>query len=173
MEKKIIQLPPENNRTAKPKDKKKRTVVSHKNWNADTNVKDALLSIQKKEMNKLDKNEKMLYTQLRNKCNSYMNQDKKKGMLNEEKLIKLSEVIDKILECDFKCFYCKKEVQLLYENIREPLQWSLERIDNDYGHNLDNIEISCLSCNLHRKTMHYERFKFTKEMVLVKKDNSV
>ena len=36
MEKKIIQLPVENKKAAKPSEKLKRTVVSHKNWDLST-----------------------------------------------------------------------------------------------------------------------------------------
>jgi hypothetical protein len=170
MEKKIIQLPVENKKAAKPSEKLKRTVVSHKNWDLSMNVCDVLLKIKEGKEVELSKGEKILHNELKKKCRSYANQDKKKELFDKKKIIKINEIIDKILDCEFKCFYCKKEVKLLYENIREPLQWSLERIDNDYGHNEDNVEISCLNCNLHRKTMHHERYKFTKEMILIKKD---
>jgi hypothetical protein len=59
-------------------------------------------------------------------------------------------------------------MKILYEHVREPKQWSLERIDNDYGHNKNNVEIACLSCNLRRKTMYHERFIFTKQLNIVK-----
>ena len=72
-------------------------------------------------------------------------------------------------ECELKCFYCKDCVALLYENVREPRQWTLERIDNSIGHNIGNIEISCLSCNLRRRTMHHERYILTKQIKNIKK----
>ena len=39
-------------------------------------------------------------------------------------------------------------------------EWTIERIDNSIGHNKGNVEISCLNCNLRRRTMHYERYLF-------------
>jgi len=63
-------------------------------------------------------------------------------------------------------------VHILYENVREPLQWTLERIDNDFGHNKNNVEIACLNCNLRRRTMYHERYLFTKELSIVKKQDS-
>jgi hypothetical protein len=54
--------------------------------------------------------------------------------------------------------------------VREPQQWTLERMDNDFGHNEGNVVIACLSCNLRRRTMHYERYLFTKQLNIVKVD---
>ena len=105
------------------------------------------------------------------KISSYKTQDIKKKKYNCEKFITYNEVINKLHECSIKCFYCDKNVLLLYENVREPTQWSLERIDNNYGHNNDNIEISCLNCNLRRRTMYHERYRMTKKLVIIRKDN--
>ena len=41
------------------------------------------------------------------------------------------------------CYYCKNPVFILYENIRDPTQWTLDRIDNEQGHNEDNCVICC------------------------------
>ena len=103
------------------------------------------------------------------KISSYKAQDIKKNKYNCEKFITYNEVINKLHECSIKCFYCDKNVLLLYENVRDPRQWSLERIDNKYGHNNDNIEISCLNCNLKRKTMYHERYLMTKKLVIIRK----
>ena len=67
-----------------------------------------------------------------------------------------------------KCFYCQKLVYVLYDNVREPRQWTLERIDNKFGHNMDNVVISCLSCNLKRRCIYHERFLFTKQLNIIK-----
>ena len=40
--------------------------------------------------------------------------------------------------------------------------------DNKIGHDIGNIEIACLSCNLKRKCMYHERYVFTKQMKIVK-----
>jgi len=52
--------------------------------------------------------------------------------------------------------------------VREQCQWSLDRIDNNYGHNYDNLFVTCLSCNLRRKTMYHERYEFTKQLTISK-----
>ena len=107
---------------------------------------------------------KFINQQIKNKLSSYRCQDIEKGILNIDKFSNLSHVLDKMEECKMKCFYCKESVSLLYENVREPKQWTLERIDNKMGHNIDNVEIACLSCNLRRRTMHYERYIITKNI---------
>jgi len=59
---------------------------------------------------------------------------------------------------------------VLYKSVREPKQWSVERINNDYGHNKNNVTIACLSCNLSRRTMYHERYRFTKQLIIDKKE---
>lgn len=107
--------------------------------------------------------------EIQNKINSYRSQDIHKKKYQESLFIDFSFVIHQLLESNLDCFYCKKKVQIIYENVREPLQWSLERIDNEMGHNKDNVKIACLSCNLRRRTMYHERFIFTKQMCNIKK----
>ena len=52
----------------------------------------------------------------------------------------------------------------MYEYVREPKQWTLERMNNSFGHNRDNVVIACLSCNIRRRTMASERYVLTKEL---------
>ena len=61
------------------------------------------------------------------------------------------------------CYYCQKPVLLLYKHVRDPKQWTLERLNNTLGHNKGNVVIACLSCNLKRRIMHHERYRFTKQ----------
>ena len=56
----------------------------------------------------------------------------------------------------------------MYENVRESKQWTLDRIDNNIGHNKDNVVICCLECNLKRGTIDDKKFKFTKQMRIIK-----
>ena len=67
-----------------------------------------------------------------------------------------------------KCHYCSCETYLLYEFVREMKQWSVDRIDNDKGHNHDNVVIACLECNLQRKRKSKQSFTFTKQFVLTR-----
>ena len=104
------------------------------------------------------------------KLSGYKSQDIKKGLFDEAKFIDVDATMNLIEACGAKCFYCREPVVLLYEQVREPKQWTLDRIDNSFGHNADNVEVSCLSCNLRRKTMYHERYVFTKQLTIVKRD---
>jgi hypothetical protein len=108
--------------------------------------------------------------QLNQKINGYKSQDIAKKLLDLEKIVDLETVLQLLLQSNLECFYCKNKVKVLYEHVREPSQWTLDRIDNDYGHNKGNLEIACLSCNVRRRTMYADRYVFTKQLKLVKKD---
>jgi hypothetical protein len=54
--------------------------------------------------------------------------------------------------------------------VREMQQWTLDRIDNDKGHFSDNVEISCLECNLKRKKQNSEKFLFTKQIKIIRNE---
>jgi hypothetical protein len=45
-------------------------------------------------------------------------------------------------------------------------QWTLDRIDNNFGHNIGNLVISCLKCNLKRRRINKNSFMITKNMVV-------
>ena len=76
----------------------------------------------------------------------------------------------RLLESDLKCYYCKCDILVLYDTSRETNQWSIDRIDNDQGHNVDNYHISCLKCNLERRRKSAEKFLFTKQLTIIKND---
>ena len=67
-----------------------------------------------------------------------------------------------------KCHYCKTEMFIIYEFVRELSQWTVDRIDNSKGHNKDNIVLSCLNCNLKKRRTTDEKFLFTKQLNLIK-----
>ena len=66
------------------------------------------------------------------------------------------------------CVYCLEPCLIIYENIRYPKQWTLDRVNNDMGHTVNNVIISCLQCNLQRKNKNSEKFKQGKQLKLVK-----
>ena len=111
----------------------------------------------------------VLLKEIQKKINSYELQDKKKNRLNKESFISLQEVLEKLVESQMSCFYCKCEVLILYQNSREPCQWTLERINNNIQHQLNNIEISCLKCNLQRRNQNSDAFQLSKQMKIIKK----
>jgi hypothetical protein len=47
---------------------------------------------------------------------------------------------------------------ILYDMSRESRQWTVDRIDNDKGHNMDNYHLACLECNLKRRRTNDEKF---------------
>ena len=60
---------------------------------------------------------------------------------------------------------------VLYENVRDPKQWSVDRINNDLGHNNDNYVLACLDCNLKRRCRSSDKFLFTKQLNIIKQDS--
>ena len=111
---------------------------------------------------------KIILQQIQQKIHGYRHQDITKDIYSLPDFIDMDYIIYKMIECENICYYCKKKVHVLYEFVREPNQWTVERIDNDYGHNKGNIVIACLHCNLHRKVMYQERYVFTKQLVINK-----
>jgi hypothetical protein len=109
--------------------------------------------------------------QIQNKVSSYKMQDIQKQKYDDDKFVSLAFVIGLLHEKGLNCFYCRESVYLFYNFVRENKQWTLERIDNNVGHNTDNVEIACLLCNLRRRTMYHERYVFTKQMNIVKLDS--
>ena len=110
--------------------------------------------------------------QISKKIYGYKQQDTIKKIFNELNFINIQSIINKMIECELKCYYCCKEMLVLYDISREMNQWSVDRIDNDKGHNLDNYYLACLECNLKRRRRNDAKFLFTKQLKLVKKDNS-
>ena len=126
-----------------------------------------LKSIQTMQRNKYVS---MFTSHIKSKICSYKHQDILKKKLNEAQLIQFEGVIDLLNNSELKCHYCSQEVYILYEKVREMKQWSLDRIDNNIGHNVGNLVIACLECNLKRRRTNKDAFMFTKNMVIVKED---
>lgn len=110
----------------------------------------------------------LIRNQIQQKLYGYRGQDIDKKIFDGEQFINLSQVISLIVKAENKCYYCKKSVHLLYDIVREPKQWTLDRINNKLGHNHNNVLLACLNCNLRRRTMHTERYVFTKQLNIVK-----
>ena len=113
---------------------------------------------------------KIAIQQINKKISSYKQQDINKKMLDNEKFIDFNCVIYKMIECELKCRYCKCEMSILYDTTREMKQWSVDRVDNDKGHNKDNFHLACLDCNLKRRRKTDEKFLFTKQLNIIKQN---
>jgi hypothetical protein len=118
--------------------------------------------------NETDSALKKIVSQIENKLSSYKQQDILKKRYHEQEFIKLKEVIKMLYECELDCCYCKEKTIILYDLVREMKQWTLDRINNDFGHNANNVIISCLDCNLKRRRTNKDAFLFTKQLNIVK-----
>ena len=123
-------------------------------------------------LNSLNDVEKIVFQEINKKISGYKQQDKLKKIYDENKFLTFETVIQKLLECQLKCYYCKAELKVLYDISRQMTQWSVDRIDNDKGHNNDNFYIACLECNLKRRRRSDNKFLFAKQMKLVKVDST-
>jgi len=150
-------------------ERKKRIITSSKKWKfteTDLSLDNQAAMIQSLETSD-PASFSLFLQQISQKIYNYKMQDIEKGVFSPDRFVHTEFVIDKLKKTPV-CFYCQGAVFFFYEYVREPKQWTLERIDNSRGHNCDNVEIACLTCNLRRRTMHYERFLFTKQVKFTK-----
>jgi 5-methylcytosine-specific restriction endonuclease McrA len=85
------------------------------------------------------------------------------------KIISLEQTIERLMASKLRCYYCKEHCMLLYKDALSKRQWTFDRIDNDMGHNYDNVVVCCLECNIKRGDMDSDRFKRGKEIKFVRK----
>jgi len=152
--------------TEKPK--KQRVFTKTPYW---TTISDQLVEQEAQGLYELLNNDvctsdtsKLISQQIRSKISGYASQDKEKRLFLKDQFIQFQQILDLFRETNLNCYYCKETTQLLYEHVREPKQWTLERLDNSLGHNHGNVVIACLNCNLRRRTMASERYVKTKAM---------
>ena len=115
-----------------------------------------------------DADAKLVHQQIQAKRAGYRYQDQIKTLYDADAFVTFADVLG-LLVNQPKCYYCKDSVLVLYEHVREPRQWTLERLDNQLGHNRGNVVLACLQCNLRRRTMLSERYVRTQEMKRVVK----
>ena len=115
-----------------------------------------------------DYNTSLFYKELTHKIQGYKGQDIRKEIHNKESLINIEDVLEKLVASKMSCCYCSKPILVLYKNVREPMQWTLDRLDNDMSHTNENTCISCLKCNLQRRVMNVDKFTFTKKLKINK-----
>jgi len=116
-------------------------------------------------------NEPHIESELKKKNCSYKQQDKKKNKYDQVSHITYKELIQKLYDCDLKCYYCKHDLYILYKHKKSMTQWSLERLNNNIGHYSNNTCISCLRCNLQRRNDNHEYFKFSKQLNIIRMDD--
>jgi phosphomevalonate kinase len=148
----------------KPKNEKKSVQNFNENF-FDINKQTFLINQIYLDIEIENKNE--IIREIENKINSYKHQDIDKNILSDN-LINIHETIEKLVCSKMKCFYCKKQIFLIYKFARDNLQWTLDRIDNNIGHSNQNTVICCLKCNLERRRKSSNAFKFTKQLKICK-----
>ena len=115
-----------------------------------------------------EKEYSFILSELKRKMTSYKQQDLTKDRYNSDAFINIDYVIQLLKESKLTCCFCSKNVFLLYGFTRDLKQWTLDRINNNEGHNLNNVLIACLECNLKRRTTNKDAFMFTKNLTITK-----
>lgn len=114
----------------------------------------------------------ILKQQIKQKILGYRRQDVLSELFNSDKFINFESVVQSMIDTELLCYYCNTRMLLLYNIPRDMKQWTVDRIDNNVGHNLDNYCLSCLECNLQRRRQDANKFLFTKKLHITKLDES-
>ena len=151
--------------------KTKKRIVSE-NWDFTLGQDNQLIILNQLFFDNMSSNKteesKIMMQQIKQKISGYKRQDMLKNLWNKDYFIDISHVISKMIESNLLCYYCKEQMYVLYEVSREMKQWTIDRIDNDKGHNNDNYHLACLACNLKRRRQSDAKFLFTKQLKIVK-----
>ena len=102
------------------------------------------------------------------KRKAYIYQDKHHKIYDPRYSITTDRIVELLVASQLLCFYCREICQVTYKEAMCRRQWTLDRIDNNYGHNDANVVIACLDCNLKRGTMDAERFRQGKQFTFRK-----
>jgi hypothetical protein len=132
-----------------------------------SNLKSTSIISKSKDI-KLEKDAHFIASHIKTKISSYKQQDLLKNIFLQNEFVSFEYIVSLLNDCDLKCHYCSCETYLLYELVREMKQWSLDRIDNDIGHNKNNLVISCLECNLKRRRTNKDNFFMTKNLKITR-----
>ena len=92
------------------------------------------------------------------KISGYRAQDIRKKVYNKEEIVTLETIINLWKTNKLMCYYCQETCLIFNKIVREPKQWTLDRIDNSIGHNENNILLSCLQCNIKRRNKDKDKF---------------
>lgn len=107
---------------------------------------------------------------IKKKISGYKNQDTRKNRLDNTTFITYDETLEKLVVSKLVCYYCTQTTKLMHENRRDEKQWTLDRIDNKLCHSSENTVICCLKCNLQKRCRNDKKFKFSKQMRIIKEN---
>ena len=151
--------------------KVKKRIVSE-SWDFTLEPDNQLIILNQLSANNMSANNtdesKVMLQQIKQKIRSYKQQDVLKNMWNEANFVDIGHVVNKMIDSQLLCYYCKHQMFILYEVSREMKQWTIDRIDNDKGHNNNNYHLACLECNLKRRRQTDAKFLFTKQLKIVR-----
>ena len=102
------------------------------------------------------------------KRKAYIYQDKQHNIYDPRYTVTTNRIVELLANAELLCHYCREICQVTYKEAMCRRQWTLDRIDNNYGHNDTNVVIACLDCNLKRGTMDAERFRTGKQFTFRK-----
>ena len=102
------------------------------------------------------------------KRKAYIYQDKHHKIYDPRYTITTDRIVELLVGAELVCHYCREICQVAYKEAMCRRQWTLDRTDNNYGHNDANVVIACLDCNLKRGTMDAERFRMGKQFTFRK-----
>jgi len=102
------------------------------------------------------------------KRKAYIYQDKHHKIYDPRYTVTTNRIVELLVAAELLCHYCREICQVAYKESMCRRQWTLDRIDNNYGHNDANVVIACLDCNLKRGTMDAERFRQGKQFTFRK-----
>lgn len=110
---------------------------------------------------------KLYNSEINKKLNSYIHQDIQKDFSNNN-LIKKDDLLEKFIISKLKCNFCNDIVKIFYKEVRDKKQWTLDRINNNKPHTIENVHICCLECNIKRRNRNYDKFLLSKQIKLEK-----
>lgn len=111
---------------------------------------------------------KHILREIDTKRKAYIYQDKHHKIYDPRYSITTERIVELLVNAELLCHYCREICQVAYKESMCRKQWTLDRIDNNYGHNDTNVVIACLDCNLKRGTMDSERFRQGKQFTFRK-----
>jgi len=111
---------------------------------------------------------KYILREIDTKRKAYIYQDKNHEIYDPRYSITTERIVELLVSAELLCHYCREICQVAYKESMCRRQWTLDRIDNNYGHNDANVVIACLDCNLKRGTMDAERFRQGKQFTFRK-----
>ena len=110
----------------------------------------------------------MILREIDGKRKAYIYQDKHHNIYDPRYTVTTNRIVELLVNAELVCHYCREICQVTYKEAMCRRQWTLDRIDNNYGHNDANVVIACLDCNLKRGTMDAERFRMGKQFTFRK-----